>query len=178
MNRFMSTITFVALADSCFAQAAVTAYPATTVITTITTSTVTGPGAAPVVETTSTTTAFPVAGAHVAAGPVAAATTQAQPAAGAIAIASITKAQTGEFVTIEGTIADYRASRGERAPHSFFVKNGADTMRVCIWPDVFEKIVGKEKLAAPGGRVKLTAEVSEYNDKVELHLGDPTEIKF
>ncbi len=177
MKRFISTLTIAALAGSCFAQAAVTAYPLTTVVTTVTTSTVTGPGAAPVVETTSTTAAFPVAGAHVKAGPVAA-VVAGQPAAGTTPIAGITKAQTGEFVTIEGTIVDYRASRSERAPHSFYVKNGADSMRVCIWPDIFEKIVGKEKLAAAGGRVKLTAEVSEYNDKIELHLGDPMEIQF
>ncbi len=83
----------------------------------------------------------------------------------------------GEFVTVSGTIDAFHLPPEPRAPFAFTLGDGAGRpMRVVVWPDIFERIDKGDLLRSPGTSVTLTAEVAEYNERLELHLQDWEEI--
>lgn len=141
-------------------------------------STLPGSGAStitvPVPESPAPTAAIPIGQASTAAAGGGA--NDAPPAAPQVAVNSITKAQTGEFVMVEGATESYKPSDSERAPHSFQLNDGTSSIRVAIWPNIFEQIAGKEALSRGGVKIRLTAEVAEFQGKTELHVGDPNEV--
>jgi hypothetical protein len=91
-------------------------------------------------------------------------------------ISAIQKTHMGEFVTISGTVDRYFPSDSDKSPAAFIVKDGSGKMRVCAWPDIFHRIAGVSALSKRGTRVTLTAEIAEYNDKIELHVADYAEV--
>ncbi len=112
---------------------------------------------------------------------------QAQPAAAApksstasdkasasVPLASIKADQKGEFVQVEGTPSNYKASGNPRAPHSFQLKDSAGTtLRVAIWDDVFSGLPADTVAAIRdgAGTLKMRAKVNVFKEQVELHPG-------
>lgn len=83
----------------------------------------------------------------------------------------------GEFVTVSGHVAAFYPPPEPRAPFAFSLKDaGGQQMRVVVWPDIFFRVEKHQHLEQPGTTVTLTAEIAEYNEKLELHLQDWEEI--
>jgi DNA/RNA endonuclease YhcR with UshA esterase domain len=82
----------------------------------------------------------------------------------------ITKDKLGSPVEVEGKVSSFRASKGEKSPNSFMLKDAAGEVRVVIWPKEYADIKGKEGLGKDGTQVKVEGEVAEYKDKIEVHV--------
>lgn len=92
-------------------------------------------------------------------------------------VTNIEPTNAGEFIRISGTIAEYIPPPEPRAPHAFILQDKAgDKMRVVAWRDIFERIDNHDALKTTGTKVTLTAEVVEYNEKIEIHVADWEEI--
>ncbi len=83
-------------------------------------------------------------------------------------IAEVTADKVGSQVTLSGEVTEFRASRSERAPSSFTLKDATGSIRVAIWPDVFNSIAGKDAIKV-GAKVSVTGEAASFRDKVEIH---------
>lgn len=88
-------------------------------------------------------------------------------------INQITKEKQGQSVVVSGTISGFTASRSERAPNSFQLKDDSAQIRVAIWPDVFTQIPAVIK---DGDKVTVRAEVADFRGNMELHVNAPTDI--
>jgi DNA/RNA endonuclease YhcR with UshA esterase domain len=92
-------------------------------------------------------------------------------------VSEVTKEKLRQQVELTGTVESFQASRSERAPNSFKLKDDSGTIRVCIWPDVFEKVQGRDALK-PGAKVSLKGSVAEFRDAIEVHVKAPEDIKI
>jgi DNA/RNA endonuclease YhcR with UshA esterase domain len=92
-------------------------------------------------------------------------------------VSDVTKDKMGSSVTLEGTASGFKASRGEKSPNSFMLKDATGETRIVIWPDTYGKIAGKEGLEKDGAKVTVTGEVAEYREKVEVHVKDAAGVK-
>lgn len=88
----------------------------------------------------------------------------------------ITKDKLGQLVKVEGKTSSFRASRGQRSPNSFFLRDAAGEIRVVIWPEAFKSIPNRKALEMGGTMVRLEAEVAEYREKIELHVPDGEQV--
>ncbi|MGI8908893.1 MAG: exodeoxyribonuclease VII large subunit [Candidatus Sumerlaeaceae bacterium] len=102
------------------------------------------------------------------------------PCSGAEAVktSAVTKDKLGQQVTVEGKTSSFRASRGEKSPSSFMLKDSAGEVRIVIWPDIYGQITGKEALEKDGTQVTIEGEVAEYREKIELHLNNASGVKI
>lgn len=92
-------------------------------------------------------------------------------------VSDVTKDKIGQTVSLQGTASSFRASKGEKSPSSFMLKDSSGETRVVIWPDVYGKITGKVALEKDGAQVKVDGEVAEYRDKIEVHVKDAASVK-
>lgn len=86
-----------------------------------------------------------------------------------VSISSLNTASIGQTVVVAGEITEFTASRSERAPNSFQLKDSTGQIRVAIWPDVFGQIANSAELKA-GAKVTVRARASEFRSQVELHV--------
>jgi DNA/RNA endonuclease YhcR with UshA esterase domain len=93
----------------------------------------------------------------------------------AVTVSEVGKDKVDATVTVKGSVESFRASRSEKAPNSFFLKDATGSIRVAIWPDVFDSIQGKEKIANGAG-LTVTAKVTEFRDKLELHPAQASDV--
>lgn len=94
-------------------------------------------------------------------------------------LAKITGDNIGEFVAVQAKVAAFYYPIEPRAPYALLLKDDeGGRMRVTIWSDIFNLINQRDDLKTTGTALTLTAEVAEYNDKLELHLADPAEISI
>lgn len=96
-------------------------------------------------------------------------------AAGPVKTSEITQDKLGQEVELAGTVKSFQASRSERAPNSFKLDDGAGSVRVAIWPDVFSQISAREALRE-GARVKIKGKVAEFRGALEIHVNKPSDV--
>ena len=101
--------------------------------------------------------------------------TCASPAQTTSTVSDIGNDKLDKTVTVRGTVDSFVASRSEGAPNSFFLKDATGSIRVAIWPDVFNEIPGKERIAR-GAVLTVTAVVSDFRGKLELHPKQPGDV--
>ncbi len=92
-----------------------------------------------------------------------------------IKTSDVTQDKLGQIVTLKGTLKSFQASRSERAPNSFRLDDGAGTIRVAIWPDVFERIPQKSALTE-GAMVQVKGKVAEFRGNLEIHVNNPNNV--
>lgn len=94
------------------------------------------------------------------------------------AVSKITPEHTGEFVTIVGGAEWFTPPGAARGPYSFQLRDAqGSTIRVCAWPEIFDKIAQGNMLRTTGTLVRLTAEVAEHNGRLELQIQDWKEVE-
>ena len=94
-----------------------------------------------------------------------------------VPVAQVKPENVGEFKRISGRVTEFIYPPEPRAPYAFIMKDPAgDPMRIVIWRDIFDRIDHHEDLKTTGTPVTLTAEVVEYNEKIEMHVADWDEI--
>jgi hypothetical protein len=49
---------------------------------------------------------------------------------------------------------------------------------VCAWPEIFEQISQKDRLRTTGTLIRVTAEVVEYEGRLELQIQDWEDVKI
>jgi DNA/RNA endonuclease YhcR with UshA esterase domain len=96
-------------------------------------------------------------------------------AQGPIAVSQVTQDKVGQTVEIKGTVKSFQASRGERSPNSFKLDDGAGSIRVAIWPNVFDQIAQKQAITE-GATVRVKGKVSEFRGNLEIHVDSPADL--
>jgi exonuclease VII large subunit len=92
-------------------------------------------------------------------------------------VSDVTRDKLGQEISLQGTVSSFRASKGEKSPNSFTLKDASGETRVVIWPDAFSKVDGKDALQKDGATVSVSGEVAEYREKVEVHVKDASKVK-
>jgi DNA/RNA endonuclease YhcR with UshA esterase domain len=95
---------------------------------------------------------------------------------GEVQVSQVTKDKIDQSVKIAGSIESFQASRSDRAPNSFKVKDATGEIRVCVWPDVFSQIAGHESIKN-GAKVNLTGKVAEFRGAVEIHVNSASDVQ-
>jgi len=97
--------------------------------------------------------------------------------AAAVPVSEVTRDKLDSMVEISGTVERFSASRSERAPNSFYLKDASGSIRVCIWPDVFEQVASKDALKN-GAQVTVSGRVNEFRGNIEVHVRNATDVKI
>ncbi|MCX7719179.1 MAG: OB-fold nucleic acid binding domain-containing protein [Candidatus Sumerlaeaceae bacterium] len=97
--------------------------------------------------------------------------------AAAIPVSQVTREKMDSTVEISGTVERFTASRSERAPNSFYLKDATGSIRVCIWPDVFSQIASKDALKN-GAQVTVSGKVNEFRGNLEVHVRDAASVQI
>lgn len=93
-----------------------------------------------------------------------------------VPVAQIDKSKVKQTVQVSGTVESFRASRSEKAPNSFKLKDQSGSIRVAIWPDVFNAIPAKDAVK-DGANVTVKAEVAEFRGAIELHVNQASDVQ-
>jgi DNA/RNA endonuclease YhcR with UshA esterase domain len=93
-------------------------------------------------------------------------------------VSDISKDNLAQEIAVEGTASSFRASTGEKSPNSFKLKDSSGSIRIVIWPDVFDEIAGKDLLEKDGSHVKAEGKLAEYRDNLEIHVDKADAVKI
>jgi DNA/RNA endonuclease YhcR with UshA esterase domain len=99
------------------------------------------------------------------------------PLGAAVPVSEVTRDKLDSMVEISGTVERFSASRSERAPNSFYLKDASGSIRVCIWPDVFEQVASKDALKN-GAQLTVSGRVNEFRGNLEVHVREAADVKI
>ncbi|MCX7765350.1 MAG: exodeoxyribonuclease VII large subunit [Candidatus Sumerlaeia bacterium] len=92
-------------------------------------------------------------------------------------INQITADKINTTVTIKGQITNMVSPTSPKAPYSYYVSDGTESIRVVIWEDVFQKLKNREQLK-PGVEVLVRGKVKEFRNLLEIHLENPNGLQL
>lgn len=84
-------------------------------------------------------------------------------------INQITADKINTTVTIKGQITNMVSPTSPKAPYSYYVSDGTESIRVVVWEDVFQQLKNREQLK-PGAEVVVRGKVKEFRNLLEIHL--------
>lgn len=90
-------------------------------------------------------------------------------AADPIAVARVYDKERGEEVTLEGRVQEFRSSDRANVPNAFALRDESGSIRVAIWPNVFNELPFREQVN-DGAVVRVTGAVAEFRGKMEVHV--------
>lgn len=94
-----------------------------------------------------------------------------------LAVARVYDMERGQEVTVEGTVRDFRGSSRPNIPNSFMIQDESGTIRVAIWPIVFDEIPRRGAIS-DGVWIKVTGRVAEYRGMAEIHVQAPSGVEI
>jgi DNA/RNA endonuclease YhcR with UshA esterase domain len=97
--------------------------------------------------------------------------------AGVIPISQITEENLEKVVTIKGKITNVVSPTSDRAPYSYYVDDGTETVRVVVWRNIYAQIANPARFKI-GEEVQVTGTVKKFRSSLEIHLTGASGISF
>jgi DNA/RNA endonuclease YhcR with UshA esterase domain len=94
-----------------------------------------------------------------------------------IPIKQITADKLESMVMIKGKITNVVTPSSDRAPYSYYVDDGTETIRVVVWRNIYAQIRQPERFKI-GEEVAITGTVKQFRGSLEVHLVDATGIRL
>lgn len=92
-----------------------------------------------------------------------------------IQIKDIDKAKAGNTVTVEGTVAEFKAAWNEKAPNKIKVSDGTGSIYVVYWKDIAEKLAQEPK---QDDKIEVKGEVQVFKEELQLKALDASSLKI
>ncbi len=92
-----------------------------------------------------------------------------------VAQGGLTRDHIGRFVTVQGRVVDIKPSWKETAPTTVSITDGVKSMDFVYWPDTEEKMSPDQK-PARGMQVKVTGQVKEFRNALQVNVSSPAGI--
>lgn len=81
----------------------------------------------------------------------------------------------GERVSVEGKVRSFRPSSRPNVPNSFLLQDNSGSVRVAVWPSVFDQVAGRDRLG-DGAAARVRGKVAEFRGVRELHVEQPEDL--
>lgn len=97
---------------------------------------------------------------------------------GVLRPSEIKRSMLDDKVTVQGAVREYKPSWNERAPNSIFLTDDTGaSLQVVYWQEV-KDVLGSENKPAPGQIFRITGEVDEFRNDIQLRVRDADDISI
>lgn len=90
-------------------------------------------------------------------------------------VADVAKLGADKDVSLAGTVVSFQASRSDRAPNSFRLKDATGEIRVAVWNDVLKDIANKDAIKA-GAQLSVKGTIKEFKGALEVHVNSAGDV--